>query len=168
MSDLKPPVIPAEAEPASLSASNEASQESSFGDILSQFEQEHRSEGGGAQTVQGTVVSVNPEAVVLDIGRKMEGIVPFAQLRDSGIANVKKGDVITVVVKGTNDEGYYELSTVRVERPRDWTALLQAFAGKSTIAGTVVESVKGGLRVDVGVRAFMPASRSGAKDVPEM
>ena len=168
MSDLKPPAIPVEAESASSNAPQEASQEFSFGDILSQFEQEHRSEGGGAQTVQGTVVSVNPEAVVLDIGRKMEGIVPFAQLRDSGVTNVKKGDNITVVVKGTNDEGYYELSTVRVERPKDWTALLAAFADKSTIAGTVVESIKGGLRVDIGVRAFMPASRSGAKDVPEM
>lgn len=168
MSDLKPPVIPVEAEPASLNVSQDTSMESSFGDILSQFEQEHRPERGGAQTVQGTVVSVNPEAVVLDIGRKMEGIVPFAQLRDSGVANVKKGDIITVVVKGTNDEGYFELSTVRVERPKDWTALLAAFADKTTIAGTVVESVKGGLRVDVGVRAFMPASRSGAKDVPEM
>src|SRR6266700_548345 len=100
MSDLKPTAIPLEAEPASLNApparlassSDDASQESSFGDILSQFEQEHRSEGGGAQTVQGTVVSVNPEAVVLDIGRKMEGIVPYQQLRESGVANVKKGD----------------------------------------------------------------------------
>ena len=151
-----------------MSAPQEATQESSFGDILSQFEQEHRSEGGGAQTVQGTVVSVTPESVVLDIGRKMEGIVPFAQLRDSGVADVKKGDIFTVIVKGTNDEGYFELSTVRVERPKDWTALLAAFANKATIAGTVVESIKGGLRVDVGVRAFMPASRSGAKDVPEM
>ena len=151
-----------------MSAPQEATQESSFGDILSQFEQEHRSEGGGAQTVQGTVVSVTPESVVLDIGRKMEGIVPFAQLRDSGVADVKKGDIFTVIVKGTNDEGYFELSTVRVERPKDWTALLAAFADKATIAGTVVESIKGGLRVDVGVRAFMPASRSGAKDVPEM
>jgi len=168
MSDLKPPVIPAEAEPASSNAPQEASQESSFGDILSQFEQEHRSEGGGAQTVQGTVVSVNPEAVVLDIGRKMEGIVPIQKLRESGVSNIKKGDTIFVVVTGTNDEGYYELSMVRVERPKDWTALLQAFADKATIAGTVVESIKGGLRVDVGVRAFMPASRSGAKDVPEM
>src|SRR3954466_3686543 len=168
MSDLKPPVIPVEAEPASSNAPAEASQESSFGDILSQFEQEHRSAGGGAQTVQGTVVSVNPEAVVLDIGRKMEGVVPLAKLRESGIGNVKKGDTITVVVTGTNEEGYYELSTIRVDRPKDWTALLQAFGDKATIAGTVVESVKGGLRVDVGVRAFMPASRSGAKDVPEM
>ena len=168
MSDLKPQVIPVEAEPASLEAPLEAAQESSFGDILSQFEQEHRSERGSAQTVQGIVVSVNPEAVVLDIGRKMEGIVPFQKLRDSGIANIKKGDTITVVVTGTNDEGYFELSTVRVERPRDWTALIQAFESKATIAGTVSESVKGGLRVDIGVRAFMPASRSGAKDVPEM
>jgi len=167
MSELKPPVMPLEAQPVSSNPSESTPQESSFGDILSQFEQEHKSVGG-KQTVEGTVVSVTPESVVLDIGRKMEGVLSFQQLRDSGSGTIKKGDTLFVVVTGTNEEGYYELSTVKVDRPKDWTALLEAFAAKKTIAGTVVEVVKGGLRVDVGVRAFMPASRSGAKDVPEM
>ena len=61
MSDLKPPVLPVEAESAPSFASQEASQESSFGDILSQFEQEHRPGKGAQQTVQGTVVGVNPD-----------------------------------------------------------------------------------------------------------
>ena len=60
------------------------------------------------------------------------------------------------------------LSTIKVETPRDWSALEAAFAGKRTIGGTVLEVVKGGLRVDVGVRAFMPASRSGAREQAEM
>lgn len=186
MSDLKSPVIPQEGQTVpdaaaattpsaanNAAASESAAQESSFGDILSQFEQEQRSGGGAAasaatHTIEGTVVSVSPEAVVLDIGRKMEGIVAFQQLRDAGAADIKKGDKVLVVITGTNDEGYYELSTVKVERPKDWTALIEAFNSKATIAGTVAETVKGGLRVDIGVRAFMPASRSGAKDVPEM
>src|SRR5580698_4997924 len=113
MSDLKSPAIPVEAEPVSTSANTpDTPQESSFGDILSQFEHEHRSDRGGAQTVEGTVVSVNPETVVLDIGRKMEGVVRFEKLRESGVSTVKKGDKIAVVVTGTNEEGYYELSTV--------------------------------------------------------
>src|SRR5436309_154286 len=62
----------------------------------------------------------------------------------------------------------YLLSTVRVETPRDWSALEAAFASKATIAGTVLEVVKGGVRVDVGVRAFMPASRSGVREQAEM
>ena len=71
-------------------------------------------------------------------------------------------------MKGRNEEGYYELSRLRVERPKDWSALEQAFAEKATIVGTVTGVVKGGLSVDVGVRAFMPASRSGARDAAEM
>jgi small subunit ribosomal protein S1 len=81
---------------------------------------------------------------------------------------VQVGDQFPVSIKGRNEEGYYELSKVRVERPKDWTSLEAAFNEKRSIAGVVSGVVKGGLSVDVGVRAFMPASRSGAKDVPEM
>ncbi len=55
-----------------------------------------------------------------------------------------------------------------MERPKDWSALEKAFADKTAISGVVSGVVKGGLSVDVGVRAFMPASRSGAKDPAEM
>jgi small subunit ribosomal protein S1 len=71
-------------------------------------------------------------------------------------------------VKGRDPEGYYELSRTRVETPKDWSALERAFAEKATIMGTVTAAIKGGLSVDVGVRAFMPASRSGTKDAGEM
>ncbi len=81
---------------------------------------------------------------------------------------VRVGDQFPVSIKGRNEEGYYELSKVRVERPKDWSSLEAAFNEKRAIAGVVSGVVKGGLSVDVGVRAFMPASRSGAKDVPEM
>ncbi|HME06753.1 MAG TPA: S1 RNA-binding domain-containing protein, partial [Bryobacteraceae bacterium] len=59
-------------------------------------------------------------------------------------------------------------STIRVERPKDWSALESAFAEGRPIAGTVTEVVKGGLRVDVGVEAFLPASRSGARELADM
>ncbi len=67
-----------------------------------------------------------------------------------------------------NEDGYYELSTIKVERPKDWSGLQSAFDEKRNIAGRVVEQVKGGFRVDVGVRAFMPASRSGVREADEM
>src|SRR4029077_4614283 len=56
----------------------------------------------------------------------------------------------------------------RIERPKDWAALQKAFTEKTTIGGTVTAGDKGGLSVDVGVRAFMPASRSGVRDAAEM
>ncbi|MBS1835015.1 MAG: 30S ribosomal protein S1 [Acidobacteria bacterium] len=170
MSDLNQPVSPAEAVPSAEDSQTEQT-ETSFGDILSQFEQEHRAESAssGTETVQGTVVSVNPDNIVIDIGRKSEGVLSLDQYKaNGGDPDIKPGDNVTVMVKGTTSEGYYELSVLRVERPKDWTGIQAAFAEKRAVAGRVVESVKGGLRVDIGVRAFMPASRSGAKDVPEM
>jgi small subunit ribosomal protein S1 len=71
-------------------------------------------------------------------------------------------------VTGRNEEHYYELSRFKVAQPRDWSALETAFADKTAVVGTVTEVVKGGLRVDVGVRAFMPASRSGTRDAAEL
>lgn len=71
-------------------------------------------------------------------------------------------------MKGRNEEGYYELSRLRIAPVTDWASLEDAFAQKSAITGRVTAVVKGGLSVDVGVRAFMPASRSGTRDAGEM
>jgi small subunit ribosomal protein S1 len=145
-----------------------ASDDTSFADILSQFEQEHREPSPG-ETLHGTVVTVTPEAVIVDIGRKMEGIIPVQGLRDAGHEQLPQpGEQIVVSVSGRSPEGYYELSTLKVERPKDWSGLQAAFDEKRTIAGVVAETVKGGLRVDIGVRAFMPASRSGVRDVADL
>ena len=140
----------------------------SFGDILSQYEQSHshKSEEGG-KGLEGTVIAVSGESVFLDIGFKTEGIIPLADFQATG-DEVKPGDKLPVSIKGRDPEGYYELSRIKVERPRDWSSLEKAFADKSAIAGVITAVVKGGVSVDVGVRAFMPASRSGAKDAAEM
>jgi small subunit ribosomal protein S1 len=142
----------------------------SFGDILTQYEQSHthRTETDeGRKALEGTVVAVTGENVFLDIGYKTEGLLPLAVFTSAG-ETVKRGDKIAVSIKGRDAEGYYELSRLKVERPKDWSALEKAFAEKVPILGTVTAVVKGGLSVDVGVRAFMPASRSGARDAAEM
>ena len=140
--------------------SEASAQDTSFGDILSEFEQTHHAVGG---TVEGTVVSVSSDGAFVDLGRKTDGVLPPVP----GI-ELKPGMKVLVSIRGRDDEGNYLLSTIKVEIPKDWSALESAFAEKKTIAGTVTELVKGGLRVDVGVRAFMPASRSGARDQAEM
>ena len=152
--------------PDSPTNNNESAE--SFGDILSQYEQSHshKAEQGG-KGLEGTVVAITPESVLLDIGFKTEGIIPLADFINAG-ESIQPGDKVVVSIKGRTDDGYYELSKLKVERPKDWSSLEKAFADKAPIAGTVTAVVKGGLSVDVGVRAFMPASRSGAKDAPEM
>ena len=143
---------------------NEAAE--SFGDLLSQFERthKHRADAGGRQ-LEGTVVAITADSVLLDIGYKSEGILPLSAF-ENGAAQV--GDKLPVTVKGRDPEGYYELTRFQVARPADWPALERAFADKSTIVGTVTAMIKGGFSVDVGVRAFMPASRSGVRETSEM
>lgn len=153
---------------------NPAESESSFGDILSQFEQSHAHDAGGEKkradaTVAAEVVAVTADSIFFDVGQKTEGVLPLAALSDEkGPIPVKAGDKIQVTVGARNSEGYYQLSVLKVERPKDWSNLQKAFDEKLTISGVVTQVIKGGLAVDVGVRAFMPASRSGARDVPEM
>src|SRR6185437_729899 len=139
----------------------------SFGSILSQFEEgQHDKPGEG---VRGTVVSLGPDSVFVDIGRKMDGVLPIEKVRDeNGAISVRVGDELVVSITGRNQEGNYLLSTLEVARPKDWSAFEKAFADKTPIAGTVTELVKGGLRVDCGVKAFLPASRSGARDQAEI
>lgn len=142
----------------------------SFGDILSAYEQSQAQGPEEGQGIAATVVTLTPDHAVLDVGKKTEGVIPIADLpRDAaGELDVKPGDTLQVSIKGRNSEGYYQLSLIKVERPRDWSGLEKAFADKSPIGGVVTAVVKGGLSVDVGVRAFMPASRSGARDAAEM
>jgi small subunit ribosomal protein S1 len=145
---------------SNLSNTPEVTSATSFGDLLTEFEQAHRGDG---EAVEGTVVSVTPDGAFVDIGRKMDGLVP----PNSGQI-LKPGDKLRVSIRGRDESGMYLLSTIKVETPRDWSGLEAAFASKAIIAGTVLEVVKGGLRVDVGVRAFMPASRSGVREQADM
>ena len=147
-----------------------SAQESSFGDLLSEFEQsQRRAAEGGGEGRSGSVVAVTEEAVFVDIGLKTEGVIPAEEFRDAdGKVGVEVGERVVVSIKGRDPEGYYLLSKVTLERPKDWAGLTKAFEEKRAIAGVVTGVVKGGLSVDVGVRAFLPASRSGAKDPAEL
>ncbi len=138
----------------------------SFADLLRDFEKSHSHKSEeGARQLQGTVLSVSADQVFLDIGYKVEGVLPLTAF---GKEAVKPGDSVPVSVKGRNEEGYYELSRFRVAQPHDWSALEAAFEQKLPVPGTVTAVVKGGVSVDVGVRAFMPASRSGTRDAAEL
>ena len=158
-------IIPNSSSP--LEAAPEPTTES-FAELLAQFEQSHSHKAeGGAKQLEGVVVSMDAESVYLDIGFKAEGILPRSAFENNA-EGIASGDKFPVSVKGRNLEGYYELSRLRVTLPTDWSSLEEAFAQKSAVVGIVTGVVKGGLNVDVGVRAFMPASRSGVRDAAEM
>jgi small subunit ribosomal protein S1 len=138
----------------------------SFKEIFSQFEKA-RSQNfeDGNRQIEATVIALSGESAFFDIGYKTEGILPLTALAGK---EVKVGDKYQVSIKGRDAEGYYELSLLKVTQPKDWSVLEQAFAEKEAVLGTVTGVVKGGLTVDVGVRAFMPASRSGTRDAAEL
>lgn len=140
--------------------------DSSFAQILSDFEQQHAEKPG--ETVEGLIVSTNADSILIDVGRKIEGVLPMERWRETEPGEPQPGAKVTVSVGPRNEEGYYQLSTVKVERPRDWSGLQAAFNEKRNIAGVVAEQTKGGFRVDIGARAFMPASRSGVRDADDM
>jgi small subunit ribosomal protein S1 len=156
------PVTPNSETPATPPA---AETTESFGDILSQYQKSHSRKTEGSRQLQGTVIAVTAESAFFDIGYKSEGILPLTAVHGEAL---KPGDKALVTVKGRDLDGYYELSLFKVERPMDWSALEKAFADKVSVLGTVTAVVKGGFSVDVGVRAFMPASRSGVRDAADM
>jgi small subunit ribosomal protein S1 len=138
----------------------------SFSELFSQFEKERsRNSEDGSRQIAATVIALSAESVFFDIGYKTEGILALSALAGK---EVKVGDKYQVSIQGRDAEGYYELSLLKVTQPKDWSVLERAFAEKEAVSGTVTGVVKGGLTVDVGVRAFMPASRSGTRDAVEL
>ena len=118
---------------------------------------QHLREG---DVVRGTVVSITENDVVVDIGFKSEGMIPRAEFSDrQGRVTVKPGDEVDVLVERF-DEGLGEirLSRERAAKMRVWEVLESAYRDGTIVKGRVLERVKGGLAVDIGVRAFLPGS----------
>src|SRR5438094_1512596 len=146
----------------------EEAADASFADILKEFEAaERRAPSGGPR--RGTVVGISGDYVLIDYGSKAEGVIPAADLLDpDGKLTVKRGDTFDVAVTGRNNQGMVTLSRVAGRRQQDGDTLTRALQRKEIIAGRITATVKGGFTVDVGTRAFRPASRSGARTPAEM
>jgi len=113
------------------------------------------------EIVSGKVVAITADEIMVDIGYKCEGMVPIAEVTDSetGDVTVSEGDVLDVYVERIDGvEGRVRLSINRAARLRIWTDLEKKFKAEETVTGMVLERVKGGLAVDIGIRAFLPGS----------
>ncbi len=115
------------------------------------------------EILQGHVLKVTDQEVIVDVGYKSEGLVPIQQFMEpDGSVQVRPGDVVDVVVDrhGAEVEGYILLSHEKARRIRAWQNLETAYREGLLVSGRVLGRTKGGLAVDVGVRAFMPASQA--------
>jgi small subunit ribosomal protein S1 len=110
------------------------------------------------QIVSGTVIEVRPKEVLVDIGYKSEGVIPAAEFAD--IKEVKVGDQIDVLIERLEDrEGMVVLSHEKAEFKKNWERILTICNEGGTVNGKVKAAVKGGLIMNIGVEAFLPASQ---------
>ncbi len=117
--------------------------------------------------IEGRIVSKRHDGVFVDIGQKSEAFLPF-QPNNTPTEPLEVGHVIEVIVTGQSRDGYPLLSNLRMQRPQGWHEIEAAYRTNTPVLGRVVDSVRAGLIVDVGVRAFMPASRSGEYNDEDM
>jgi len=137
-----------------------------FSAALAAFEREQAAEAAaveayGDKVVSGTVVKQTDKHLVIDVaGLKSEGLVPLDQVLDhTGAVKFVTGDVIDVVIEREEPEGGYLVSYEKAQRLRVWDVIEKAATEKTPVIGTVVSRVKGGLTVDIGLKAFLPGSQ---------
>jgi small subunit ribosomal protein S1 len=137
--------------------------ESDFGAL---FEESMRAVRPG-EIVRGRVVLVSRDFITVDIGFKSEGQIPAQEFLDrNGNVDVRPGDEIDVYFDGTDTEhGGVLLSRAKAEQLKVWREIEEAFQRDGAVEGTITGKVKGGLKVDVGVPAFLPGSHADLRPV---
>ncbi len=122
------------------------------------------------EVMQGTVLKITDTDVVVDVGYKSEGVIPKHQFMDpGGHLTVAVGDVIDVLLEDTEDhDGHLVLSKEKAEKIKIWEDVERAYNENLVIRGRVIERIKGGLSVDIGVRAFLPGSQIDVRPIKNL
>jgi small subunit ribosomal protein S1 len=129
----------------------------------------HEEVSTDGEFVEGQVVAVNDLGVVVDFGAKSEGLIPAQEFTDSeGAIPFQPGQKIDVQVLSEHRESYRLLSYIRARRRRAWENIEKSYHTHVTLTGKVVDRIKGGLVVDVGIRAFLPASQVDLRPVRDL
>ena len=142
---------------------NPASAETSFAELF-QSTTEAVKEG---EIAQGKVLAIDDDYVTVDVGFKSEGQVQTWEfMDDDGTIQIAVGDTVEVLVEDAEDEdGRVVLSKEKAERLKVWEDISQAYESDQPVEGTIVARVKGGLSVDIGVKAFLPGSQVDLRPV---
>jgi small subunit ribosomal protein S1 len=137
--------------------------------LLAQYENSFKNLQEG-QIIRGRVLAITPSEVIVDIGYKSEGIISLAEFTDfSGNVTVHEGDAVDVLLERTEDQnGYVVLSKDKAEKMKVWDEVERSYRSGSTVRGRVIDRIKGGLAVDIGVKAFLPGSLVDVKPVKNL
>ncbi len=122
------------------------------------------------EIVPGRIIGITSNSVIVDVGYKSEGLIPRDEFTDrDGNVQVNVGESIDVLLEKTEDqEGHFLLSYTKALRMRRWTEVERAYKEGRIIKGRVTDRIKGGLTVDVGLRAFLPGSLVDIKPVKNL
>jgi len=122
------------------------------------------------ELINGEIIKIDEEYVLVDIGYKSEGIIPIREFKDTdGKVTAKAGDKVDVVLeKKENDEGVVTLSMERAKKIKVWDQIRDIQNSDGTIQGTVIHRVKGGLSIDVGLPAFLPGSQIDLQPIRDL
>ena len=135
-------------------------------DLISLYDDSFKNMAEG-EVVKGTVLRLTETAVVVDVGYKSEGLIAISEFLDEGgEVTVQPGDMIDVLLERTEDRnGHIVLSREKAEKMKIWDEVEKAYADRKVVIGRVIERIKGGLAVDIGVRAFLPGSQIDVRPV---
>jgi len=148
-------------------AISKGGEDESYEQLLDQYTGHRFAEG---EVMKGTVLKITSTDVIVDVGYKSEGVIPVAQFIDgAGNCTVKIGDVIDVLLEDTEDyDGHIVLSKEKAEKVKVWEDVERAYNENTIIKGRVIERIKGGLSVDIGIRAFLPGSQIDVRPVKNL
>ena len=137
-----------------------------YAQLLDVYDNSFRNIAEG-EVVKGTVLKVTSSEVIVDVGYKSEGIIALQEFIDEqGQVTVQPGDIVDVLLERTEDrDGYVVLSREKAEKMKIWDEVEKAYADRKVVIGRVIERIKGGLAVDIGVRAFLPGSQVDVRPV---
>lgn len=111
------------------------------------------------EVFEGRVIAINDLGLVVDVGAKFEGLVPAQEFVETGGIHFSPGDLIEVERLPEQKDGYALLSHIRAHRRKVWERIEKSYKEGQTLTGKIADRIKGGLVVDIGVRAFLPASQ---------
>ena len=134
--------------------------------LLQMYEGSFRNIAEG-EVITGTVLKVSSSDVVVDVGYKSEGVIAIQEFLDEqGKCIVQQGDTVAVLLERTEDRnGHIVLSREKAEKMKIWDEVEKAYDDRKVVIGRVIERIKGGLAVDIGVRAFLPGSQVDVRPV---
>lgn len=155
-----PAVAPAHAPDAEAeAAAEEAAGSEEMSKIMAEYDEQQEAHAQNNEIIEVKVVAYTEHGVVVDLGMKTEGLIPAAEFSETEIPRPDPNATIEVQRTGEKKDGYTIVSYQKVLRRRTWEKLEAAFKAKETLTGKVVDRIKGGVVVDVGVRAFLPGSQ---------